>query len=388
MKHVFLLLIVALFMSNAQAQNPADYSSLRDSQEARLDSVIGRNTFDSLSKTEYSYDDDGRIIREGDYDAYAGGGPIVWTLSSERLYEYNEEGELTTLISGNPVNSLATEIYNSDGLVISREVWTRINFDSPTPTLAPSQKIIYSYEGNKTKSVTNYSWNGETAIGEWEQSASREYTYEGNAGTVSYYSADGEEIRRGTVIVNDRGDFTEVSLIDLNEETGEWANSTLSKSFYDENYNITLSQTFTWRGNDWVKISEAEYRYNSDNQLYYSSNGGQVFEYTFNEDGYVETETYTSYGFSRTTTYTYYFSGNDNPNALTSFSTSTLIVANHSSGIEVIGTESGTPIRVYDLTGVLIKSVITQSDRTYISLPVNTIYIVKAGNQTFKIVTR
>ena len=388
MKHVFLLLIVALFVTSAQAQDSADYSSLRDVQEARLDSVIGRNTFSSLTKTEYSYDEAGRIIREGDYDSYDGGGPIVWTLSSERLYTYNEEGELETLISGNPENSLTTETYNSNGLVVSSERWTRINWDPLTPDLEPSQRVTYSYDGNKLVSLINYSWSGQS-LGTWVKGTSREYTYEDNIGIVIYYSEDDEETKRGTVAVNDKGDFTEVLLTVLNEGASEWINSTRSTNVYDENYNITLSQEFTWRENDWVRTSQTEYRYNENNQLYYRSSGGQVFEYTFNEDGYVETEKYSSNGFERITTYTYYFSNNgDNPTALTSFSANALIIANHTSGIEVVGTVSGTPILVYNLMGVQVESVIAQSDRTNIPLSANTIYVVKVGSQTFKIATR
>ena len=444
MKHVFLLLTMALCLNNISASEIAQLN--RDSKKQKTvfsvktasktqnpllrNGVAQRNQPDSLiisrrseneahyslqDKIVYTYNTAGAVLKEELFyrNHYFweedNNLEITWSSVEISEYTYSSQGVLESKIKTNSPYKYVTS-YNSDGKEISD---TDFYWNSENKTWEEEYKYEQTYDGNKTTSFKSYYRS--------EPSYITEIIYTGNTGVVTeheYIDGSWVEVGNGTVTIDDRGNFIDVMLNQLSESTGEWEKHHQT-SEYNSNNDLISMKGYDWSKTTekWELVNRIDNKYNSKNQLigtyefytYYSSSeistDGEPetptkqenyyeTEYTYNEDGFIATQI-NSYWYGNNEVewyrdyyrYEYFYDGisssiNTTPQG------SEIKIYTLPSGIEIVGAEAGSGIAIYNLSGILIANTQAQEEQTSISLDPNTLYIIKIGNNSVKIQTR
>ena len=144
------------------------------------------------STTDYTYDDDGNIIRE-DITTYQGDGT---TLSSKNYKTYDadgnklSDGHISYQGDGTTVYSKNDNTYDADGHQLTN---SSISYDGDGVTVNSNSSNIFTYDQNGNQTLTDcayYGWNNS-----FQYHTSSAYTYDSDRNQTSeedcYYDSDG-----------------------------------------------------------------------------------------------------------------------------------------------------------------------------------------------------
>ena len=323
--------------------------------------IFNRNSLDSdgnithydKSKTEYTYNNTGKLTIETYYDW-----ENYWRLSWKSEYTYDNTGNRT---------------------MIEWYFWDNNSWKIHS-------KIEYTYN-NQGKLILENHYGLDN--NQWEYYDKIEYAYDNNGNLImrAWYNYGNNIIAGGGKdewAYDNNGDLTMKARYDWNNNS--WQGDRKEEYAYDNNRNLTMKIWGYWDNNSWKKEGKEEYAYNlsySKAELVFPSSVGEMnnmlTEIThFRWNG-------TDWVMNGGTPTTYYWSPkNIAVTGISEIASNSAVVVYPNPTTGIISVEQPAAIKIYSLQGVLLQATFgTQAD---LSPYPNGIYILQVNGTRTKIV--
>jgi hypothetical protein len=216
------------------------------------------DTWETICKTEYSFDNNGNVSSYIYYEA----DEITGNLNPDEKYVlgYNESGmtiseEVYTYNNNNWEKEDKEEYeYNAEGMLITT---LEYGVTDGEWELCTKEKLTYE-NGNLISDILT-GWNGTG----WHNISKYEYTYEnGNLIKVGYYEWKDNTWSLSSIkecYYNSNNDMTEE--VKYSYQNGNKVNEFKSTRVFDNNHNIVMGIDYYWGNDSWIEKSKSEYSY-------------------------------------------------------------------------------------------------------------------------------
>lgn len=165
-----------------------DYSvtdSLSYNDMGQMVRLSGWQRFGTILKNvyyiDYTYDAEGNIASRTNYNFFDG----EWNLGGVYNYTYNADHQMTRSELTMMNRIFQRVVYNYENGLLDSEVW--YDYDFETSELAPSEKIVYSYENGRKVRECDSLYVGNNS---WEYNGLRTYSYDNDGNCTEYHYYD------------------------------------------------------------------------------------------------------------------------------------------------------------------------------------------------------